>query len=141
MDELAGDLSAAGDLVQPAPHVRPDGRGQPAGVRDRRGDGDPGDHQPGRGEPAPGGAPGHRPAGGGRRDRGHRDPVRGSAVRDFRRGHHIDLDGGRELVPRLLHRAGRRGADGEHDARRDRARRYRFGPVRDYCVIDSRFMI
>ena len=39
------DLPAAGDLVQPAAHVRPDGRQQPAGLRDRRGDGDHGDRQ------------------------------------------------------------------------------------------------
>ena len=40
LDQLAGDLPAAGDPVQPAAHVRPDGRRQPPGLRDRRGDGD-----------------------------------------------------------------------------------------------------
>ena len=39
LDELAGDLPAAADPVQPAAHLRPDGRRQPAGLRDRRRDG------------------------------------------------------------------------------------------------------
>ena len=36
LDQPARDLPAAGDPVQPAPHLRPDGRRPAAGLRDRR---------------------------------------------------------------------------------------------------------
>ena len=39
LDQLAGDLPAPADPVQPAPGLRPDGRAEPAGLRDRRRDG------------------------------------------------------------------------------------------------------
>ena len=50
LDELARDLPAAGDPVQPAADVRPDGRRQPAGLRDRRRDGRPRGRQRRRGQ-------------------------------------------------------------------------------------------
>ena len=45
VDELDRDLPAAGDPLLAAAHVRPDGRQQEAGLRDRRGHGDPRRHQ------------------------------------------------------------------------------------------------
>ena len=41
VDQLAGDLPAAGDQLLAAAHVRPHGRQQEAGLRDRRGHGEP----------------------------------------------------------------------------------------------------
>ncbi len=50
----------------------------------------------------------HRPPGGGRRDRGHRDSLRRPPVGDVRVGDHADVDRRRRLLPRLLHRPRRR---------------------------------
>ena len=65
-----------------------------------------------------------------RRDRRHRDPVRRARLGHVRHRHDADLDRRGRQLPRLLHEPRRRAAAGEHDARRGRARRHRFGPVR-----------
>ena len=131
MDQLAADLPAAADPVQPAPHVRPDGRRHRQGYAIARRHGGRsavgvarGDHRL-RAARTP--APCRRPSA--RRWRARR-PASASGSALVRRRDHADLDRGGQLVPRLLHRARRRDAAAQHDARRGRARRRRLRPLR-----------
>ena len=131
LDELARDLPAAGDLVQPAAGVRPDGRRQPAGLRDRRGDGDPRHRQRRHSstcfELRTAARCRRRSA---RRRRARRPGSASPNSATFAAATTLTSTGCGGLVPRLVHRARRHDADRQHDARRGRARRHRFGPVR-----------
>ena len=82
---------------------------EPAGLRDRVGDGDP-LASVGRRWSASSrtSTPGSRPAGGGRRDGGQERRVRHTGVVAVRRVHDRDVDRGGELVPRLVHPVRRR---------------------------------
>ncbi len=71
--------------VLAAAHVRPDGRPQPAGVRDRRRDGDHGDRQRHHHQCGAGAARRHGADGGRRRHRGHRVTLRGAQLGHLRR--------------------------------------------------------
>ena len=131
VDQPARDLPAAGHPVQPAAHLRPDGREHPPGLRDRRRDGhavprlaEPDDRRRGR-------PPRHRAAGGRRLERGQGGALRRRPVRLLRRRHHDDVHRGRRLVPLQLHRPRRRAGDVRHDARRGQPRRHRVRAVRD----------
>ena len=126
------DLPDPADPVQPAAGVRPDGRREPAGLRDRRRDGASSRSRQHRADQRASSS-----HGGGTVPQAVGAAMEGKEVRfgvpqlgDLRRGDHADLDRRGELVPRLLHRARRHDADGQHDARRGRARRRRLRPVR-----------
>ena len=108
LDELARDLPDPADPVQPAPGLRPDGRAEPAGLRDRRGDGDPRARQHRPDQRLRAGRPRHGAAGGRRGDGGQGGPVRRVELGHLRRRDHADLDRCGELVPRLVHGARRR---------------------------------
>ncbi len=88
VDELAGDLPAAGDQLLAAAHVRPHGRQQEAGLRDRRGHGDAGADQRRVHDVVPAAAPRHRPDLGRRGDGGHRAAVRRGQLGGLRRRDH-----------------------------------------------------
>ena len=105
---LAGRPAAA-HPVQPAAHVRPDGRRPPAGLGDPRRDVDPVGR---RRRPAHLGRDGRaRPGARGRRGRdgGQGGPLRRGRVGAVRRLDDDDLDRCGELDARLADRAGRRG--------------------------------
>ncbi len=76
-------------------------------------------------------APRHGADRGRRVDGGHRDPIRGAGLGDVRHRHDADLDRRGGQLPRLVHEPRRRDAAAEHDARRGRARRNGFRPVRN----------
>ena len=131
VDQRARGRPAAAHPVQPAPHVRPDGRRPPAGLGDPRRDVDPVGR---RRRPAHLGRDGRARAGarGGRgRDGGQGGPLRRGRVRAVRRLDDDDLDRRRELDARLADRAGRRGRARRDAARRGVAGRRRQRPVRD----------
>ena len=112
--------------VAPDPHVRADGQGQAAGLRDPGRDGRPVGADPGRRHGRRGTrTPARRCSWPARRWRARR-PGSGSArlgaVRHLD-DRHVHRRG--QLLPRLVHRARRRPADLQHGARRGRARRRR----------------
>ena len=132
LDELAGDLPAAVHLVLAAAHVRPAGRQQAAGLRDRRGDGAARALSVRRLEPRRAEcAPRHRP------DRGRARPREGTETRFgvadsavFATATTLTSTGAVDSFHDSYTSLGGGHAAAEHDARRGRARRHRFGPVR-----------
>ena len=102
-DQPARDLPAPADPVLAATHLRPDGRGEAAGLRDPRGDGR---HLGSSGRervPAGGQRAGYGVRAGRRRDGGQGDPVRCGGLGAVRGLHHADVDRRGQLLPRLLH--------------------------------------
>ena len=86
-----------------------------------------------------GGNPKLQAIGAGRRQHGGQgDPLRHSDVRPVRRLDDGHLDGRRELRPRQLYAARRRGPARAHDARRGQPRRHRSRSLRDPCLRAAR---
>ncbi len=130
VDQLGRDLPAAGDQLLAAPHVRPDGRQQEAGLRDRLGHGEPRRDQRHVHDVVPAAAPRHRSH---RRRRGDgrcRAAVRHRQLGGVRRRDDVDLHRCGRFVPRLLHQPRRHDHAVQHAARRGGARRHRLRPVR-----------
>ena len=130
VDQLARDLPAAGDQLLAAPHVRPDGRQQEAGLRDRLGHGEPRPDQRHVHDVVPAAAPRHRSDLRRRCDGRCRAAVRHRRLGGLRRRDDADLHWCGRLVPRLLHQPRRHAHDVQHAARRGGARRRRLGLVR-----------
>ena len=121
LDQLGRDLPAARDQLLSAAHLRPDGREQEAGLRDRCRHGRPRRDQRQLHDVGPAAAP---------RDRAHRNrfgdgrcrtALRRGQLGRVRRCHHADINRRRGLVPRLLHQPRRHDHDVQHAARRGRA--------------------
>ena len=130
VDQLGGDLPAAGDQLLAAPHVRPDGRQQEAGLRDRLGHGEPRPDQRHVHDVVPAAAPRHRSHLRQRGDGRCRAAVRHCQLGGLRRRDDVDLHRRCQFIPRLLHQPRRHDHDVQHAARRGGARRHRLRPVR-----------
>ena len=128
--ELGPDPFAPGDQLLDAAHLRPHGRRQAPGLRDRGGDGSLLAVISIADAPVSAATSRHRPG----RDRTATEGWNSaSALRfgNFRQRHHPDFNRCGGLVPRFVHEPRRHDGDVQHAAWGSRTRRNRIGPLRN----------